>query len=202
MTTTMTPRVLPDPGSVALLGSVLHIDVEQPVHDRVVRHEWDEGTGPGLLWSPKARAFYVFPALRYGQWKQIVPSRGGRMLRSQRLDMREIYEWMCKQGRCLPPDMLAASKLFTRWALRPPTDFQHVVVGAYQLRLQGSGVMLDYRSDKWNGTNGRRTNYTHDLSSTGADKVSTTGDGTWTKPPTCIFIKGPRLTVNERGVIY
>ena len=61
---------------------------------------------------------------------------------------------------------------------------------------------LDYRSDKWNGRNGKKINYTHDLSSTDSDKVSTTGDGTKTRPPTCIFVKGPRLTVTERGIIY
>ena len=198
----MTPRILPNPGSVAMLGTMLHLDVKLKGTSKVVRHEWDSGTGPPLLWSPEAKAFYIFPKMKLSGWRRIVPVRPGPMLRQHRLDMREIYEAMCAQGKCLPPDMLGASKLFTRWAMRPPTDFTHQPVEEYRLKLQGSGVMLDYRSDKWNGRNGRKINYTHDLSSTGSDKVSTTGDGTKTRPPTCIFVKGPRLTVTERGIIY
>lgn len=198
---TMTPRILPNPGSVAMLGTMLHLDVKE-ANGRVVRHEWDPGTGPPLLWSPTAKAFYIFPKMRLSSWRRIVPVRKGPMLREQRLDMKELYHRMCAQGQCLPPDMLGASKLFTRWALRPPTDFTHKTVDEHKLVLQGCGTMLDYRSDKWNGRNGKKINYTHDLSSTDSDKVSTTGDGTMKRPPTCIFVKGPRLTVTERGIIY
>lgn len=198
---TCTPRKLPDPGAVVLLGTMLLLDVEE-FDGRVVRHEWDMMGGPGVVWSPTAKGFYIFPAVRYTDWKTI-QRKGQPLLREQRLDMKETYALLRSHGIHLPEkDMTEAAKLFARWAARPATRFTQTDVDDPKLKLQGNGTKLDYRSDKWNGRNGKRVNYTHPLSSTGSDKVSTSGDGKWTRPPYVIFVKGPRLTVTERGIIY
>ena len=198
---TCTPRKLPDPGAVALLGTMLLLDVKEP-DGRVVRHEWDMHGGPGVVWSPSVKAIYIFPHIKYTDWKSI-QRRGAPLLREQRLDMKETYELLRAHGIHLDEkDTSAAAKLFARWAARPATRFTQKNVDDPKLKLQGNGVKLDYRSDKWNGRDGRRVNYTHALSSTGSDKVSTSGDGTRSRAPYVIFVKGPRLTVTERGIIY
>ena len=197
---TSTPRVLPNPGSVALLGTVLLLDVKC-LDGFVVRHEWDEGEGPGLLWSPTRRALYFFPGMSFHRWKEI-QTPGTPLLREQRLDMREVNTYLKRRGIALPSDTRAAAKLFAQWAARPATRFTTKNVPAYRLHCVGSGVKIDYRSDKWNGRNGRRVNYTHAMPASGSDRVSTTRGGTRTRPPAAFFIKGPRLTVTERGIVY
>lgn len=198
---TCTPRKLPDPGAVALLGTMLLLDVKEP-DGRVVRHEWDWQGGPGCLWSPVAKGFYIFPAVKYTDWKSI-QRRGAPLLREQRLDMKETYALLRTHGIHLPEkNATAAAKLFAKWAARPATRFTQTEVDDPKLKFQGNGVTLDYRSDKWNGRDGKRVNYTHALSSTGSDKVSASGDGTRSRAPYVIFVKGPRLTVTERGIIY
>lgn len=200
--TTCTPRKLPDPGAVALLGTMLLLDVEEP-DGRVVRHEWDMHGGPGCLWSPSAQAIYIFPQIQFTEWKTLQRNPGAPLLRQQCLDMKETHQLLRSHGIKLDEKKVTdAAKLYRRFTARPATDFTQKMVDDPKLKFQGSGVTLDYRSDKWNGRNGKRVNYTHALSSTGSDKVSTSGDGTRSRPPYVIFIKGPRLTVTERGIIY
>ena len=201
-TTTCTPRKLPDPGTVALLGTMLLLEAEQP-DGSVVRHEWDWAGGPGVLWSPSVKGFYIFPSIKYIDWKTLQRNPNAPLLRQQCLDMKESFALLRKHGIDLPQKQtMDAAKLFRRWSARPATDFMQTDVDDPRLKLQGSGIKLDYRSDKWNGRNGKRVNYTHALSSTGSDKVSTSGDGTRKRAPYVIFVKGPRLTVTERGIIY
>lgn len=184
---------------------MLCLDVEMPT-GKLVRHEWDWWDGPGVLWSPSAKGFYIFPRISFLQWKAV--KIGGRssapLLREQRLDMKETYRILRAHGIDLPEkETIEAAKMVTRFHARPATRFlQKAVNDKCRLKYQGNGTKLDYRSDKWNGRGGRRVNYTHALSSTGSDKVSTSGDGTSSRPPYVIFVKGPRLTVNERGIIY
>lgn len=200
-TQTCTPRKLPNPGAVALLGTMLLLDVEVP-DGRTIRHEWDWHDGPGVLWSPTVRGFYIFPKIKYLEWKAI-QRPGSPVLREQRLDMKETYRLLRAHGIHLPEkETMEAAKMVTKFHARPATRFAQTIVHDPKLKYQGNGVVLDYRSDKWNGRGGKRVNYTHDLSSTGSDKVSTSDDGTRTRPPYVIFVKGPRLTVNERGIIY
>ncbi len=200
--TTCTPRKLPDPGVVALLGTMLLLDVKE-ADGRVVRHEWDMHGGPGVLWSPSVKGFYIFTQIRYTYWKTLQHNPNAPLLRQQCLDMKESYALLRKHGIHLPEEqMMEAAKLYRRFNARPATEFTQADVDDPKLKLQGSGVKLDYRSDKWNGRKGKRVNYTHDLSSTGSDKVSTSGDGTRSRAPYVIFVKGPRLTVTERGIIY
>jgi hypothetical protein len=201
MLTTCTPRKLPNPRAVALLGTMLCLDVESPT-GKLVRHEWDWWDGPGVLWSPAVKGFFIFPRIKFAAWKAI-QKPGAPMLREQRLDMKETYKILRANGvRLHEKETMDAAKIVTRFMARPATRFTQKTVDSPSLKYQGNGVKLDYRSDKWNGRGGKRVNYTHDLSSTGSDKVSTSGDGTSTRPPYVIFVKGPRLTVNERGIIY
>lgn len=202
--TTYAPKKLPDPGAVALLGSMLLLDVRES-DGRVVRHEWDNGTGPGLLWSPSARAIFIFTKVAYQDWVDLMPN-GGPVLREHCLDMKESEALLKRRGIRMGKEegrkVRNAAKLFRQWSARPATRLAQRVVPDYPLSLEGGGVKIDYRSDKWNGRNGRRVDYTHAMSSSGADKVSYAGRLSRMQAPTAFFIKGPRLTVTERGIIY
>lgn len=199
--TTYTPKKLPDPGAVALLGTVLLLDVKEP-DERVVRHEWDQDTGPALLWSVTSKALYFFPGVTFYDLVDLMPRRGGPLLREHQLDMKETVENLDRAGVDVHPDTQKAARLFRKFYARPATQFTNRLVNPVPLRYAGSGVKIDYRSDKWNGRNGRRVNYTHAMTQTETDRVSVAGRGTTTRPPNTFFIKGPALTVNERGIIW
>ena len=177
------------------------LDVHE-VSGRVVRHEWDQDTGPGLLWSVTSKALYFFPGMTFYDWKDLTPRNGGPLLREHQLDMKECVEKLRTRGTKLHPDTQRAARLFRQFHARPPTAFTSREVNPMPLRLAGAGTKIDYRSDKWNGRNGRRVNYTHAMTQSLTDKVSVAGRGTRTRPPKAFFIKGPALTVNERGIIW
>jgi len=166
------PRKLPDPGSVALLGTVLELLVREKDGTEVL-HSWRDATGPGLLWSPSNKALMFFPHL-------------------------EAKETLARRGVELPKGTQEAAKLFTQWAARPSTRFTQVDIEAYPLRKLGEAVHIIYRSDKWNGRDGQTVDYIHHFSKSGTVKVSAAaGD-----PPKAFYIKGGRMTVNARGIVY
>jgi len=189
------PRKLPDPGSVALLGTVLELLVREKDGTEVL-HSWRDATGPGLLWSPSNKALMFFPHLRLSDWKEV--GGAGGVLREERLDMREAKETLARRGVELPKGTQEAAKLFTQWAARPSTRFTQVDIEAYPLRKLGEAVHIIYRSDKWNGRDGQTVDYIHHFSKSGTVKVSAAaGD-----PPKAFYIKGGRMTVNARGIVY
>lgn len=199
------PRKLPDPGSVALLGTVLELLVREK-DGRVVQHSWmpPEGLpqhdrsvpGPNLFWSPRNKALIFFPTVERLSWKEL--NLGDGIRREGRLDMREAREVFARHGIELPSDVQEAAKLFTDWAARPATRVAQKDVDEYPLKLSGEGVNIIYRSDKWNGRDGKRVNYTHPFSKSGAVKVSCAAG----HPPKAFYIKGGRMTVNARGIVY
>lgn len=183
--TSTTPKKLPDPGAVALLGDVLELQVKG--RDGQTRlHSWEPGSAPGLLWSPSLRALLFFPKKRLGPFR-----RESGVERNARLDMREGVK---RLG--LPKTTTEAGRLFAKWAARPATGYAQVQIEPYPLKPAGSGVHIVYRSDKWNP--GRTQDYIHHFSKAGTVKVSEAAGS----PPKAFFINGGRLTVNERGIIY
>ena len=191
-----TPRKLPDPKAMALLGTVLRLTVRES-DGREVMHSWERGSGPGLLWSPTLRALLFFPGLRLTDWHEI---GRGPVERERRLDMKEALRLLEAEGFELPnPESTqAAAKLFTEWAARPSTRFVQTTIKPYPLQCDGEGVDIVYRSDKWNGRDGEEVDYIHHFSKSGTVKVSTAPG----HPPQAFFVKGGRLTVNARGIIY
>jgi len=172
---------LPDPKAVALLGTALLLRVRTP--SKTVEYTFD---GDGLLWSPFSRGLYIFPGMRFSDWKELA---SGTVTRDRRLDMQETYRALGLDAKMLP-----AARLFAAWAARPSTRYTSRSIERYPLQRCGAGVTIDYRSDKWNGRGGEAVNYTHALSSTGSDTVYV--------HEKVIFVKGPRLTVNDRGIVY
>ena len=200
-TRSATPRVLPDPGAVALLGTVLEFVVRER-DGRKVRHSWDAHESPGLLWSPSQKALVFFPGKTYRHWKEV--GRIGDVRRNERLDMREIKAMLKKMGVRNPKQVQEAGKLFTDWAARPATRFAQFDTpddpgsDKLTLKLAGSAFSIVYRSDKWNGRDGKRVDYIHHFAKTGSVKVSVANG----HPPKAFFVKGGRLTVTDRGIIY
>ena len=196
-----TPRVLPDPGAVALLGTVLELVVREP-DGRKVRHSWDASDAPGLLWSPSQKALLVFPGKTLRHWKEV--GRHGDVRRNERIDMREMAGTLKKMGVTNARQVQTAGKLFTQWAARPSTRFAQFDTpddpgsDKLKLKLAGSAFSILYRSDKWNGRDGKCVDYIHHFAKTGTVKVSVANG----RQPKAFFIKGGRLTVNDRGIIY
>ena len=196
-----TPRVLPDPGAVALLGTVLELVVREP-DGRKVRHSWDASDAPGLLWSPSQKALLVFPGKTLRHWKEV--GRHGDVRRNERIDMREMAGTLKKMGVTNARQVQTAGKLFTQWAARPSTRFAQFDTpddpgsDKLKLKLAGSAFSIVYRSEKWNGRNGQPEDYQHHFAKSGS--VGLYSDSI-TKPQG-VKICGGRLTVNDRGIIY
>jgi len=191
---------LPDPGAVALLGTVQNLVVREADGIKV-QHAWDDDA-PGLLWSPTQKALIFFPSKTYRHWKEV--GRIGDIRREDRLDMREMRVELKRIGVKSPSQVQAAGKLFTKWAARPATRFSQFQTpddpgsNKLKLKLSGSAFSIVYLSDKWNGRDGKRVSYVHHFAKTGTVKVSIANG----RVPKAFFIKGGRLTVTERGIIY
>lgn len=155
-----------------------------------------QGHAPGLLWSPSLKALLVFPGMSVDAWREVGVS--GNVLRENRLDMPETRARLAAKGIELPAGTQEAAKLFTEWAARPSTRFAEVEIEEYPLRKEGEADHIIYKSDKWNGRDGKVTRYIHHFSGSGSVKVSSAAGS----PPACFFIKGGRMTVNSRGIIY
>lgn len=154
------------------------------------------GRPPGLLWSPSLKALLFFPGMSFSDWREV--GLGGDVLRENRLDMPEARSRLAEQGVDLPKGTREAAKLFTEWAARPSTRFTQAEIEEYPLYKDGDADHIIYISDKWNGRDGKVTRYIHSFSGTGSVKVSV-AEG---NPPSCFFIKGGRMTVNARGIVY
>ncbi len=196
-----TPRKLPDPGSMIHLGKLLELSVREP-DGTVVKHSWwDPATrradadSPDLMWSKPAKALMTFPGRRFDFVD--VGDLEGPVSREARLDMKEGVRALAERGIDLPPDVIDAARLYAKYAARPAGSFAQAEIQPYKLQAQGAAVTIYYRSDKWNGRNGREVDYYHDFTKSGSDKVSLASG----RPPRCLFIKGPSLTVTERGII-
>lgn len=65
-------RTMPDPGDVALLGTLL--ELQHDAHDgQAHRHSWTLRTAPRLFWSPSRSALYAFPSLRLPRPRKLDP---------------------------------------------------------------------------------------------------------------------------------
>ena len=120
------PSKLPDPGDLALLGTVLEIQVERDSDGEIEEHRF-RGNGPNLYWSPKLKAILMFPA--------------------------KHVRWVGHLGP--DPDLFKAAgseksaKLFRRWAARDPVQVGTITVGDYGMKPYGRAKHIVYRSDKW-----------------------------------------------------
>ena len=163
---------LKDPGDVALLGTVLEIQVERDEDGQGVLHKFAGNVTPNLYWSPSLRSLLVFPE-KHVRWV-------GHLGPDQELFKSAGAE--------------KSAKLFRRWAARDPVQIGKLQVSDYKLKPYGRAVHIVYRSDKWHP--GRTEDYIHTL---GPKVRIAVGPGT---PPKAIVISGGRLTVTERGLVY
>jgi hypothetical protein len=199
------PSKLPDPGALALLGTVLEIEVERDSDGAVVQHKWKRRGAPGLLWSPSLKAILIFPGNRElgwdpGSFKQRVGRFGVKTLRRssaksflkrKRESLRSGADpddamWSALRGES------AAMKLFRRWAMRPSTGRKDVSIRPYTMRPYGRAKHVVYWSDKW----GDDAEYVHKFSPN-VRMAMASGN-----PPKAIALAGGRLTVTERGLVY
>jgi hypothetical protein len=88
-----------------------------------------------------------------------------------------------------------AAKLFERFASRDARQTQEIEIPAPKMQLLGSAKHIVYRSDKWNP--GKDIDYIHDY---GRDVEMWVGPNT--RSPEIFMMKGGRLTVTERGIVY
>lgn len=88
-----------------------------------------------------------------------------------------------------------AAKLFERFTARPAAQTQEIEVPAPKLKKLGKAKHIVYRSDKWNP--GKDIDYIHDF---GRDVEIWVGPSE--NDPEIFMVKGGRLTVTERGIVY
>lgn len=85
-----------------------------------------------------------------------------------------------------------AARVFGAWAQREATSTSTLKIPACKLKLQGRAVYIVYKSDKWGPKGGKTKNYQHDF----GPSVKTYHCGSvWA-------VRGGRLTVTERGIVF
>lgn len=84
-----------------------------------------------------------------------------------------------------------AAKTFKRWAQREAQTTAMIKVPAVRLKMEGRAIQIVYHSDKW----GERANYEHDFS----NPVRAYRNGRKGK---VFAVRGGKLTVTERGLVY
>ncbi len=189
------PKKLPDPKSLSELGPLLELRVKE--RGRTLQHRWDRSDPPPMLyWSPSKRMLFAMPASYVGPVRRL-----SGLSRQERLDMKE---GVAATGAMNPKETLEAGRLYAKFHARPATGLAKGKIPTRDERLAyvGDGVHLVYESDKWKQPDEGTTDYIHHLPLSGSDKVSFNRDWSFGAEPRVIFISGPRLTVNERGIIW
>ena len=85
-----------------------------------------------------------------------------------------------------------AARVFESWAQRDAVQTATISVPAAKLKKLGRAVSIIYTSDKWGARGGRTTQYIHEFS----QSVKAYGGGS------VFAVRGGRLTVTERGIVY
>lgn len=175
------PKVMPDPGPCAWVGSTLEISfdtngklprwVKKGEKDRDI---WDCGRREWMcLWSPKYKAIIAIPKPRGLKGGPGCAPRKGKVVRDG-----------------------GAAKMFERFAARPAEMTQEVEIGEVPLRKLGKGVHVVYRSDKWSESR-KTTDYIHDFKSGVVVYCGPT-----IEKPEVFLIFGGKLTLTERGFVF
>ena len=125
------PRVMQDPGDLALLGTALELQHEMPGGD-AHHHGWTVRSAPKLLWSPRRQALYIFPGLAMPRPKALRIPKGAQ-------------------------DFGAALTSWRTWTGRSPEHACSLELPKLRLETAGQGHHIVYRSDKW----GPSTDYIH-----------------------------------------
>lgn len=171
------PSKLPNPGDMALLGTLIEVEVERDSDGEVELHRF-RGGATNLYWSPRLKALLAFPGGRR-------PTKVDDVSPLGRTEAAKLFKTAGAE---------ASAKLFRRWAAREPVRLSRLKVPAVGLRPYGRVRHVVYSSDKWHA--GRTDDYIH---KTGRNvRMAVAGKGN----PTALVINGGRLTVTERGLVY
>lgn len=137
---------------------------------------WTDSSGREKIWVPKNGEEWMF------MWS---PS------------LKAVWACSLQHGTKLPNVSRegGAAKLFERFTARAASQTQELEVPAPKLKKLGPAKHIVYRSDKWNP--GRDIDYIHDF---GRDVDLWAGPSE--RDPQIFMVKGGRLTVTERGIVY
>jgi len=178
-TTRARPRVMQDPGDLALLGTVLELQHDMPGgHAR--HHAWTVRDAPKLLWSPKRQALYLFPGLKLPRPKAL------RMPQAAAARSTD--------------DALAS---WRTWTGRTPAHSRSLQLPAPQIQTAGQGHHIVYRSDKW----GPVTDYIHHFAAgttvdlAACPQPNHPGVGHEGEAPAVLIVRGPPLRLTARGLV-
>ncbi len=194
---------MPEPAAFALLGEVWRLSFRLPESEGsgLVRYHFGGDTRYScdakpefknakvvklrhkpalLLWAPELKALYIFPGFNVPKsaFKPGIPDAHSKRSKE-------------------------AAKVFNQYdhGAKASRDENTCAVPDYPeplVRLVGSAYDVVYRSEKWNGKDGAREDYQHHFSKSGAVKYACDS----TTNPKGVLIRGGRLTVNDRGIIY
>lgn len=132
------------------------------------------GPAPQLFWAEDIRALYMFP----GFWVSKSSFRSATPPPSSRRTVAVFNAW---DHYAKAPDVREAVPDYPR----------------PRVSSMGSAFDIVYLSEKWNGRNGEEDEYQHRFSKSGRVKFYMDSPN-----PSGIFIRGGRLTVNNRGIVY
>lgn len=177
------PKVMPDPGPCAWLGSMVEWGWSMNNGDRAKKLD-DKGNA---IWDPRSEWMFMWSP----KYKAVVSIRRPR-------NMYQLAE-VSRYG--------GAAKMFERFMARPAEKTFKVKVPEVPLHKLGSRAShIVYRSDKWSAAR-KKTDYIHDFKeiceATGCrSKNVMLFSGPTIQKPEVFLCFGGKLTLTERGLVW